>query len=271
MKSKLNCADGGSTFRSSNDFNQLVAADMSDTEQQQAYDAAYGGITRLPLSYTQLPEADAMRAAAGDCAGEWVLDAGCGTGRRTPSVLRAKRLVTLDFSWTGLNNFPTSWPGPQPARIQGNVTRLPFRDNCFDTVLCGQVLPHLEGAEQRQRLIAELARVAKPSGRILISTLHFNFRFNLLGFPKEGRNEENCYFYRYTLDEFRALLEPQVEIERMWGYWIYLPHTYPIVNRMGRYIVYWDRIWRSRPLALRYGKMLLAFCRPRVSAEKSTA
>jgi hypothetical protein len=66
-------------------------------------------------------------------------------------------------------------------------------------------------------------------------------------------------------------LEPHVEIEKMWGCWIYLPRTFPIVNRLGRNIVYWDRIWRTRPLALRYGKMLLAFCRPRGASGRSAA
>jgi ubiquinone/menaquinone biosynthesis C-methylase UbiE len=232
----------------------------------EAYDRAHRGIGRLPLSYTQLPEADAMRTAAGDCAGEWVLDAGCGSGRRTPPVRDAEGLAVVDFSWAGLIEFSARRARPKPDRIQADVTRLPFREHAFDTVLCGQVLPHIQEPEQRHRLIAELARVAKPSGRILISTLHFNFRFKLLGLPKEGRNEEDCYFYRDTLEEFRALLSPHLEVEQIWGCWIYLPRTYSIVNRLGRFIVYWDRIWRNRPLALRYGKTLLAFCRPRKRA-----
>lgn len=50
--------------------------------------------------------------------------------------------------------------------VYGNITNLPYADGYFDTVICGEVLEHLDSMGEGLR---ELERVCKPDGRIIIS------------------------------------------------------------------------------------------------------
>ncbi len=53
-----------------------------------------------------------------------------------------------------------------PDLRTGNVTRLPYTDNTFDTVLLISILEHLQPAEQ-SAAFAELKRVLKPGAQVV--------------------------------------------------------------------------------------------------------
>jgi ubiquinone/menaquinone biosynthesis C-methylase UbiE len=53
----------------------------------------------------------------------------------------------------------------------GNALALPFGDGAFDIVGCGELIEHFH---EPQLLVDELARVTKPGGRLVISTLDAN-------------------------------------------------------------------------------------------------
>ena len=184
-------------------------------------------------------ERDAIRAAVGNCAGIRVLDAG---SFRTESLPCLK-----DATITAVRK--PEHPLPVPERS-------------FDCAISSQVLPHMPGSDCRSAYLRELARALKPDGRLVVTTMHYNFRFRKRGAPKEGW-EDGIYFNRYFLDEFRNELEPFFTIEHIHGFWIYLPKTFPLYMSLGRWSVYWERTLRNLPLSLKYGKFLLAVCRPK--------
>jgi SAM-dependent methyltransferase len=53
------------------------------------------------------------------------------------------------------------------VHIQADVHRLPFREGIFDLVLCTEVLEHLHTPELA---LAEMQRVLKPGGKLLLTT-----------------------------------------------------------------------------------------------------
>jgi ubiquinone/menaquinone biosynthesis C-methylase UbiE len=53
--------------------------------------------------------------------------------------------------------------------VAGDVDRLPFRDASFDLVICGLALTHIPSLE---RPIAELARILRPDGYLLVTDIH---------------------------------------------------------------------------------------------------
>jgi ubiquinone/menaquinone biosynthesis C-methylase UbiE len=106
--------------------------------------------------------------------GDTVLDVGCGTGTLAldvqPRVGNAGRVCGID-------------PGPQqiararakaarrqaPIEFQiGVIERLPFPDQTFDAVLSTLMMHHLPASLKRQGL-AEIARVLKPGGHLIIA------------------------------------------------------------------------------------------------------
>jgi ubiquinone/menaquinone biosynthesis C-methylase UbiE len=122
------------------------------------------------------PEQAAIREAyldlLGDIAGQRVLDLGCGTGVATRAV--ARRLGTTG-TVTGIDPTPAFVARAEGiAQAEGivNVTfavgdgrSLRFQGGQFDTAIAITVLSHLP---ERERVLAELVRVVRPGGRILV-------------------------------------------------------------------------------------------------------
>jgi ubiquinone/menaquinone biosynthesis C-methylase UbiE len=111
--------------------------------------------------------------AAGITAGEQVLDVGCGTGTLT---LAAKSRVGAKGSVRGVDASPEMIARARTKAEQGGVPvtfeiaqaqSLPFPDATFDVALCSLALHHLSG-DARGKALAEMRRVLKPDGRILI-------------------------------------------------------------------------------------------------------
>jgi len=49
-----------------------------------------------------------------------------------------------------------------------DAVRLPYRDRCFDAALCVAVLHHLASPERRYAAIAELVRITRDGGQVLL-------------------------------------------------------------------------------------------------------
>jgi malonyl-CoA O-methyltransferase len=99
----------------------------------------------------------------GDLAGKRVLDAGCGKGRFARVLLGeypGVRLHTMDIAVSMLR-FVEAPLMP----CAGSLTALPYADGAFDCLYATESLEH---AVDIERAVAELCRVVKPGGRIVI-------------------------------------------------------------------------------------------------------
>jgi ubiquinone/menaquinone biosynthesis C-methylase UbiE len=97
--------------------------------------------------------------------GTRVVDVGCGDGRH---ILEAARrgcfAVGLDYDASALRDARQRL-GAQPVDlIAGDATRLPFRDDAFDAVICTETLEHLP---DDAGAIGEIARVLRGGGTLL--------------------------------------------------------------------------------------------------------
>ena len=99
----------------------------------------------------------------GDLTDKRVLDVGCGKGRFA-RVLHERHpqasFVGLDLSEAMLHYVPSEI---SPAAV--SMTSLPFRSQSFDRAYATESLEH---AVDIERAIAEICRVVKPGGRIVI-------------------------------------------------------------------------------------------------------
>src|SRR4051812_3492239 len=112
-----------------------------------------------------------MPALVGEVAGLDVVDVGCGTGRHALRLAAARAHVTaIDFSQEMLNRARAK-PGSDSVRfIQHDIAGdLPLKSGSFDRVFCCLVLDHIAALK---KFFAELARVRRSNGLIIISVMH---------------------------------------------------------------------------------------------------
>jgi 2-polyprenyl-3-methyl-5-hydroxy-6-metoxy-1,4-benzoquinol methylase len=107
-----------------------------------------------------------------------VLDAGCGKGRH---ICDAFRVPGVDVAGVDLNDadlctakeFLSAMAGEKGGNwivARADVTALPFRDSAFDVVICSEVLEHIR---DNKSAVAELVRVLKPGGDLVVTVPRF--------------------------------------------------------------------------------------------------
>ena len=102
-------------------------------------------------------------------AGQALLDAGCGTGRRLRSAgaQAARRTIGIDLVPEMLKQ--GRHRAEELSLAAADVRALPFGDRRFDVVWCRLVLGHVRGLEPAYH---ELARVTGRGGSVIVTDFH---------------------------------------------------------------------------------------------------
>ena len=79
----------------------------------------------------------------------------------------ANTVTTIDLSTVMLGQARRRHPELRP--VAASVARLPIRDGAFDVVLSTSTLDHLECLEDVAAAFAELSRVLRPGGRLILT------------------------------------------------------------------------------------------------------
>ncbi len=109
--------------------------------------------------------------------GDRILDMGCGSGRHTAEAYMQEGVVAV-----GSDRNPGDLASAKERLLfhdalgetgggiwglaAGDITRLPFKDNSFDLVICSEVLEHIPND---RKAVAELTRVLKPGKQLVVS------------------------------------------------------------------------------------------------------
>lgn len=140
---------------------------MTDASIADAYDARAAEYTAILGSLDQMDAADRRSIEAWrDATPGRLLDAGCGPGHWTQFLHDGDRdAVGADLSSQLLAAARTRFPDPWFE--QADLRALPFEDASFDGILAWYSLIHTPPAELPE-ILAELARVLRPGGSVLI-------------------------------------------------------------------------------------------------------
>ena len=154
------------------------AADCADPPGLNDYDSfaeAYSASDEAGFVHAYY-ERPAVLALAGDVAGRRILDAGCGSGPLL-AVLHERGAIVTGFDMsTGMVELARRRLGDDADLMVAVLgSPLPFPDAAFDDVTASLVLHYLEDWGPA---LAELRRVLKPGGRLIVSVNH-PFRENL--------------------------------------------------------------------------------------------
>ena len=116
-----------------------------------------------------------------------ILDAGCGVGAFSEPWVGANNVHGVDFSEKSLEYAA----GRGLKTLAGDLASLPFAAGSFDLVVCIGVIQLIE---DYQKVIAELARVTKPGGVLLVQTLHQkSLQRKLLTFFERSKKFDKMY------------------------------------------------------------------------------
>ncbi|MGD9735439.1 MAG: class I SAM-dependent methyltransferase [Solirubrobacterales bacterium] len=134
--------------------------------------------------------------AAQAVAGKDVLDAGCGTGYGSAILAAVAATVTgVDISAEAVEEADRRL-GEKGSVVQGDLRKLPFDDDSFDAVVCWETIEHIEDGSA---VLAELRRVLRPDGLLLVSSPN----------PGVYQEDNEHHVHEYTPEELRALVGEQ--------------------------------------------------------------
>jgi SAM-dependent methyltransferase len=228
-------------------------AEMSQSDSQaDQYDLRRLG----DLVYRAGVEAAAEALACRD--GDLVLDAGCGTGQTVRAYARpGLRVVALDLSPSCLRRLRDSCGSASVFYAQGDVRRLPFASDAFDRVLCANTVTQLADARDRAASLRELARVARPGGRVVVTAHNLSVWKRRKGLTREGSGKAYGlpyrYVYRFEPAEFREFLTAALGVESVRGAGLPLPYRL----KLGRLSQRLERLLRRRETSANWGNMLV--------------
>jgi SAM-dependent methyltransferase len=114
----------------------------------------------------------AARLAACPAGGD-VLDVPCGYARHAIPLSRAGyRVIGVDRSPTLLAEARRRAGDDGPALVEADYRELPFADESFDAALNLFTSLGFYGDEEDVKALAEIGRVLRPAGRLVIETMH---------------------------------------------------------------------------------------------------
>ncbi|PLZ89758.1 hypothetical protein CEN44_12345 [Fischerella muscicola CCMEE 5323] len=150
---------------------EIIRMTPTSTQWQLARDAAER-YEQILVPTILGPAARALVEFAALQAGEAVLDVGCGTGAAArcaaEKVGPAGRVAAVDVN-AGMIDVAQSLPPVAGATIEwfaNSAYELPFAEVEFTAVLCAQTLQFLD---DRPRALAEMYRVLKPGGPVVVT------------------------------------------------------------------------------------------------------
>ena len=146
----------------------------------------------------------------GIVAGKDVLDVACGEGYGSRLISGVARATTgVDLSAEAIEHARRTYAdSPDLTFVQGSATALPLQDASFDVVVSFETIEHLEG---QREMLAEIRRVLRPRGVLILSSP------NRPVYSQEGEFRNEFHVKELDFRELDGLLKAQFPAVRYFG------------------------------------------------------
>lgn len=210
-----------------------------------------------------------------------VLDIGCGTGAGTNIMAKNfKKVCGVDISFDAIKYCKKYWKKKNISFITGSGTNIPFPADTFDIVVAFEVFEHIR---EWKKFLLEIKRVAKPNGKIYISTPNKDIHS-----PGTKKPINPYHFFEMTEKEFKKALSKYFVINSFLGqrtpvyndHWIWkiidpfllnfhniLPYKFDktlkfkVMNWIKPELLPDDVIFSDDPLWVKRSRQMVASCR----------
>jgi ubiquinone/menaquinone biosynthesis C-methylase UbiE len=140
-----------------------------------------------------------------------ILDLGSGSGRHLIKIKDGKMyLVDFSKSMIELAKKKAKEKNIEAEFKVASLTKLPFKDNFFDSAIAIAVLHCIKGEKNREKAVKELFRVLKPGATVEIAVWNKNTRW-FKNSKKERcvkwRDKGERYYYLFDADEVYNLFK----------------------------------------------------------------
>jgi ubiquinone/menaquinone biosynthesis C-methylase UbiE len=184
---------------------------LSLPELRQRMNTFYSrGGYEFPHLWDQIRNAEIDKAAAAllsPTADQKILDVGCGTGRSAGIIADCSEFWGIDLSDVAIDKARHQYADKSDFHfLPMDAHHLQFEDNTFDIVLSLETYEHVFNPH---KVIREIFRVLKPSGRLILNaanrdSLHIRM-IKKLGYPELKTNYQ--HINETTLHHLRTYLE----------------------------------------------------------------
>ena len=138
-----------------------------------------------------------------------VLDLGCGSGYGSRLLSESCPFVVgVDRSPEAIHFARTQYGGPGIRHSRADVRDLPFADRTFDSVVCFELIEHVE---EHRRVLSEARRMLRPGGILLISTP------NRPEYSEKPGYENPFHEQEWDFEEFTGMLQDVFPHVQLWG------------------------------------------------------
>ena len=208
---------------------------VAEGDVKQAYDRWHEEISdREPEDGSGSPWHVMAKPHLQDIQGKRVLEIGCGRGGFSKYLLeQGAHLTAADFSSAAIDiTRRLLQDAPGCETLVADIQAIPYPDNYFDTVISLETLEHVPDPDKG---LAELIRVVKPGGKIVITTPNY---FGLQGLYRSYRELTGRPFTEVgqpinnplkVKDRVRKLRELGCRVDAVdgCGHYLYVPRRNP--------------------------------------------
>ena len=180
---------------------------------------------------------------------EMILDAACGTGKYTSEIVKIKaHVVGIDFCNEMLDAARKKLPGVEFKKADIRK-KLPFKNNRFDKIICGQTLKHVKILTPTFK---EFYRILKHGGKFIFSVTHpemvwdgydtkIKSHGNLIASSDIFHHKFQDYIDAFNKSDFKIDTIRQVPINKKIKH-LLTKRSYPVVK--GRYEIIIFRLYK---------------------------